>query len=377
MKKSKKISIRVLSMALCCVMMFMVAFSGVGGEAFASEENVNMQETIHEFKQANQSVVSERNMTDFDGNKFTVYELFPSGYAIFSDKVDSSIFIEGSYEANSPYSTHTNDDIYYLGPGEYFYKDGNKAVNIITEQEMILDQINFAYEIKAEHYIIEESIPSTNAIFPSKPDSDKTHNEDGFVMINNDLYFRILSEFPENSDGGTCGLVAICMLLGYFDTYVDLGFITDRTYKNGHGTTQALHDYLFDKCMHEIPFPVGHPMAGLEIKNTMVDYLKNKCSATLRNKVKHEWGQITYTHENPKRHINAGFPTILVMTSYTASHLPDAKKKFHDVVAYGYDSNDRFLVHMGWDPGNDKYPYSSIIVSNATIHSYYTIDYTA
>lgn len=66
-------------------------------------------------------IQSEREIYDFSENKFLLYELNPIGYAIYSQKEDSSLFIEGSYVANSQLYQYANYETRYLGFEEYYY----------------------------------------------------------------------------------------------------------------------------------------------------------------------------------------------------------------------------------------------------------------
>lgn len=351
----------------------------VFAEEPTSHSGIYKQETISSFVNDGQKISNEKELTDFKNNRFAVYEIMPQGHAIYSVIGEKSIFLEGSYEVNSPFFGHYNHEIYYVGPGDYYCVENGAIINLITSKTVSYVDIPHTYEIDPSFYMVNDNSKSSRASFPTNPDGNKTHVQDGFTVINNDDYFRNLTQFPDNTDG-TCGLVSMCMLLGYFDNYVDQGFITSAGYVSGNGTTQAMHDYLFDNCLHTIlgiGGDTGYPMAGFEIKESMKDYIANKCTTSLKNKIKHEYGSLVSTHATPRKHINGGYPTLLVMTSYNQSSLTrnlGEKDKNHVVVAYGYNkANDTFLAHMGWWPGYTT--YTSRIISNATIHSYYTINY--
>ena len=73
----------------------------------------------------NSPVIYEKIIYDFNNNMFKLYEL-EKGYAIYSIKENDEEFIEGSYFSNSPYFNIINEkDIYYLGPGNYYYMNNN------------------------------------------------------------------------------------------------------------------------------------------------------------------------------------------------------------------------------------------------------------
>lgn len=364
---------------------FVMIITGISPVTTAFAEDNYKHEDIHDFIQEGQSVISQETITDFAGNTFKLYELSPSGYAIYSFNENASIFIEGSYVTNSPYYGESGAK-YYCGIGEYFIEPVTRSANANVRHLRTNESISktnltgAAFTVDAEHYI---KPVQTRTVFPDTPDPSKTTTYNGFTVIKNYQYFTNLSHFPNNTDG-TCGLVAICILLGYFNNKIDTNIITDTTFlakdSSGNiidGTTQEMHDYLFDNCMHAIfeSDKYGYPMGAGKIKATVQDYLDYKCIEAVRNKIQHEYANVFYTHVKPRSHINSGTPTILVLVTYESQSLSrnSNKESFHDVVAYGYDSNDRYLTHFGWTPNSTT--YTQMVIGNATINGYYTINY--
>lgn len=352
-------------------------FSPASINTNANTKAVLKQESIEDFIQTNQSIVYQSEIYDFEGNKFLLYELNPAGYAIYSVKEDASVFVEGSYSSTSPFYQYINSEIKYLGFGDYYYEQNGMYVNILNGERSLQVDLPQGYELQESAYTDTPEIQFYSNNFPNQPDPNQTVNTNGFVKIKNHSYFENLTQFPNNTLG-TCSLVAISIMLGYLDEYVDSRFIANgasyegKAFKNGVGTTDALHDYLFDHCLHTmlgIESDSGYPMANGEIKATMKDYLRNKCETGFIDKVDCIDGCIFYTHKNPRKHINSGSPTMITMTKYESSVTTD-KEKWHTVVAYGYDNNDRFLVHMGWWPGSTS--GTKAVISNATIYSYNT-----
>lgn len=331
-------------------------------------------ENIDCFKNSNQTVESVRTITDFSENKFEVYELQPSGYAIFSCSNGASIFLEGSYQKKSPFYNYITEQIYYLGPGNYFYEnESGEIVNIMTNSICNSSIYSTSYTIDEANYFIAVESKENSA------EMRGTVTQSDFNVITNHNYFRTLSQFPDNKVG-TCGLVALSILLGYCDEYLSTYFVPSGSYngqpfKSGKGTTQALHDYLFDNCLHTVlgigSDESGYPMAGYELRETMKDFLELKC-APIKDRVTHHYAALIGVGSGARESLDAQRPVCLVMTSYNYT-TSSADGKWHVAVAYGYDANNRFLVHMGWYPGGTD--YSEIIISEATIHSFYTVSY--
>lgn len=351
------------------------------GSSADYNESYVKQQTISDFIKEDQTVISQREINDFEGNKFVLYELAPTGYAIYSIKGTASVFVEGALSMNSPFYSYADKDVVYLGFGEYYYEQDDKHINILTADEYTRTDLPSGFHLKEDAYYETPQISTYGTSFEDTPQPGKTVNLDGYVRIADHAYFENLTKFPQNSQG-TCAIVAICIMLGYLDEYVNDGFIPDnymyngQSFKNGTGTSQALHDYMFNNCRHTILGigGNGYPMANAEIKKTMRDYLNQVCGSDFEKKVEYVSGSLFFTHENPRKHINSGYPTLITMTSFKSS-ITVEKQEYHTVVAYGYNKNDdTFLVHMGWYPGRTT--GAQVVVSDATIYSYNTFLYS-
>ncbi|MDE6415222.1 MAG: hypothetical protein K2K48_07380 [Anaeroplasmataceae bacterium] len=354
---------------------------------------------------SSKEIIFRKELQDFSNNEFILYEL-KDGYAIYSVIDDEEIFIEGSFESNSPFYNYLTSSLYYLGPGEYYYADGSTAVNIITSDSINIKDVDYSFKLPLS--------ASTYSADPEPNPNLTTINTDGFITIKDSLYFEKLITFPYNYFGD-CGLVALSMLLGYLDTFHNDNFIPNNlkyegkyykvesnkwvydysveepllkkarltfsensSYEFGFwdympGPTHALRDYLFDNYLHTYLIKddeKGYPMLDEELKKTINDYMDENCPS-LKEKVKIRSGNVFFTHQRPKEYICNGVPTILVLESYQST-VTDKKQQYHDVVAYGY-KDDTFLVHMGWSPESTE--YTKVIISNAVIYGFYAIDY--
>ncbi len=135
------------------------------------------KENIEEFLLEGQKVILEKEIFDFSNNKFLLYELSPKGYAIYSVKGEARVFLEGSYDGNSPYYAFTGNDIRYLGIGNYYYINDGKYINIMTGQALNKTEVPQSYEIDYNaYYDFENDIELYAEKFPSTPDSNKTVN---------------------------------------------------------------------------------------------------------------------------------------------------------------------------------------------------------
>ena len=369
---------------LSAILFLSFVIAKVNGFTYGVGVEIKKNEDINDYFGDEQSIEFEKVIYDFGNNQFLLYELQPKGYAIFSVKNEAKIFLEGSDVEYSPYHHYLDKDLRYLGLGNYIYGENNRYIDIFTEEECDEYDLVSSYELQDEVYLEPKNNIKRAVKFPSNPDPDKTTKYMKYTCIKNFSYLENL-DYTMKNQKGTCAIVALCILLGYLDEYVDGRFIPDNAQYNGHqfkngvNPTQALHDYLFDNCLHTIlgaSSSNGYPMANAEIKKMMKDYLDNQCGVDFRKQVNFVDGSITYTHANPRKHINAGYPSIITMTKYTANYnflpweeAPKKDNKYHTVVAYGYNKeNDTYRVNFGYAPDRS----GGVIISEATIYSYNT-----
>ncbi len=216
---------------------------------------------------------------------------------------------------------------------------------------------------------------------PKHPPSGSVWADDGTVvnriLIPNANYFITPPRHGENSTG-SCGSVAVQLLLSYHNYYSDRRIIAPQYLHGGWnasgngnifdtvnyanpeqtpnasadptnmtswtlGSNQAYHDFIENNYV-----PGGGTIIGLE--NGMEDLLEDRNSAVagtinFSTRHHHALGIFTIGTDGPIAEINAGRPVILGMY-HTLGGID------HFVVAYGYQHlNGRFgyIVHYGWD----------------------------
>ncbi len=336
-----------------------------------------------------QTISYSKELHDSSQNTFVLYELNPAGYAIYALRDDAQAFIEGSKTSNSPYFEHLDDDCYYFGVGNYYYREGLDLINIFDESDRISIEEESSNDLVLSDSLFtiseDEEIDLLATSFPSNPDPDLTTTYNGFTVIKDYEYFSTLINYPANVNG-TCGLVALSMMISYLDEFKNPDYIPakyEKDFKANNGTITAFADFLFENYLHTFwgfgSAAKGYPMANGEVKDTMQDYLKGECfggDTYLYDHTECPNGCIFNTHKTPRKYINGGCPAIITMTSYNTTYREeDLHLTYHTVVAYGYNKNDdTFLVNLGWDPFS--YASCEIIVSSATIYSFNTFVYT-
>lgn len=253
---------------------------------------------------------------------------------------------------------------------------------------------------------------------------------EGFNVITKYRYFTELKEFPMNWFG-ECGLVGLAILIGYLDVFVHDAMIPDHimyesnsfniddpetieemltpihtereklmddvttSFKGGigtvtnwdvmPGTNYCMRDLLFDKYMHTL-FGIrnpqlpgnggGYPMGPAELHLTFRDYVR-EMAPSLVGKYDAPWS-LTGAAAGARSLIEKDLPALLVLSKYDFRDINGTTvtkgKKDHVVVAYGY-KDDKFLVHMGWDPGTKN--ATRRVISNITFWGYFGVNIKA
>lgn len=383
--------------------------------AMASLANISIDSHKYCEFSIKQYVIQERSIRDFSDNEFKLYEL-EHGYAIYEIINNEEVFVEGSYKVNSPYYEFQNKHIYYLGLGNYYYTDDDNVININTRETINLQEYsNCTYSIEQQYVERQAEQKETNIKAATRSNTNYVTDDEGFFLIPEHEYFRRLNYFPTNYQG-TCAVVAISMLLGYYDNFYNASFIPSKKYNsrtyttivneesgelewdldNPHfslqdltrkvntvykntqsyshsewtfmpGTTQAMHDLLLYEYGVDLDIfddDGAQPMTGLQIYQTINRYLNGECSQ-LKQHVSSSFGT-SDLFINISSKILSGNPVLASFISlYNGNQLTEA----HTTLIYGFGS-DGLMMHFGWG-GN----YSEMVISTYLLYSYYALSF--
>ena len=340
-------------------------------------QKVTVNNYLKEMNMNGYMIRDYEEIKDFDNNSYLLYNFQPQGYAIF--KANNLTFIEGSFASNSLYHAFSEPK-YYIGPFNYYIKKDNNYYNLIDqkyyqESDLQLSSKNF-------NELINQKSNSFNNLSLDLPENNlKVGN---WTYIENYEYFQKLYDFPDNVDG-SCGFVALAMILGYLDTFYDDRIVSDEYLKQSsseysRGTKDELQ-YLLMEYGHYINIPftdVTRAATARHMYDTFSQYRKDYIPVSA-------WkNSFVLYHEAPllgksiptdeiKFLIDKGKPVMLIMRTYTYQKTEDGSNinnTWHDIIAYGYNG-DKFMTHFGWDINGA----SQYILSSAIIQSYITIDY--
>lgn len=143
-------------------------------------------------------------------------EASPSGYLIYDINLEDKL--EYSILGESPYLGITGNAI-YVGPGNYFELNGNQLKNIMENTILTTTSVNSLKETESiietnkEQYIQEQQTQISPMSSDLNPPYPLTYVVDGYWYFQNlvNLYYPNLE--------GTCGIIALEMVLGYYDSY--------------------------------------------------------------------------------------------------------------------------------------------------------------
>lgn len=347
-------------------------------------------------------------LKDFVGNQFILKD-DGSSYFIYDS---NNNFIEGSFYTPSPYSESLQEDneLFYLGPANYYVKHKNKYYDLFQNQE-----VNFSI-LKDKSFVMRKDYK-----YESKnEDADSnisytSFDVNEFNTIKNALYFEQLTQFPMNWFG-ECGFIALSILLGYYDTFYNDDFIpNDKTYKARYyknvndtlefdhskeeallikgkvpfqgslgyslntwsimpGTSYAMRDYFLD-CFKSTILGIGgtsgYPMSSYDLNASFDRYMEYNCPS-----IRGEFMEGRNVVNPMSFYIDRNIPFALLLASsykYDNNNEISSGEKAHIVVAYGY-KDDCYLVHMGWNPGGKN--YSKVMISKYVSIGNFGIQYT-
>jgi hypothetical protein len=275
-----------------------------------------------------------------------------------------------------------NENLYYIGPGNYFeiynsklFSSKGKEFDFNSSYIKISDDYNNKIiEYKKNLHVSNNHRRGLNY-------SSTTDNS--WTLIQHHEYFEKLytSQFPENING-TCGYVALSILLGYYDTfYSDLiipnGYVY---YQNGWlnlteygsvylssndnnmtlenwtkmpGTTQNLHDILLGYGHYDFSNSYGTPIYTDGMVNTLNDYF-NHYVYTIQDEIDIVSKKTSVIY-NIMNYVDDGYPVLTSLAMYATDFNGIELRFAHNVIVYGYKETmtiPYLKAHMGW--GDDS-----------------------
>lgn len=292
-----------------------------------------------------------KNLSD-SGDVYTLYILKPYGYAIFLKNTNCMMEACLQPDAKIPIDESKSIDYYYSGPGHYYFKDSGTYRHVTSGYSLSSEMVDDLCDIEARalsSVISNLELQSSKSI--NAPDQNDICTTETPVQVSEYVgrsYFQNLRNFGNNTNG-TCTIIAIAMLLGYYDYYINDSYVP-TAYEQGDGTNDAFHLYL-----NNLVYGTQTPSGGIYIRNTtqaINNYLDSKGLTTEFNDEQH---LVNYRNlaNNIILYIKNDMPVIASMETIRGASWD------HTVLIYGvtYNTDDPagtaiYTAHTGWWPNS-------------------------
>ena len=265
--------------------------------------------------------LEEQYLLIYNNNNYLIYDR------------NNLTYTEYSKNNISPYYNINDNYIkVYSGPTYYYYSDGDQLFNINN------DNVQNS-----------QSTQTYNIITNSR-------NYNNISKISNAFYFENLYNNIGNNDNGSCTVVALCMLLSYYDTFINDNIIPEQydkiTYESFDDIYADLEDYVespgikeeFHQELINYSFANGFGFENSILPINYVEFLNSYYDEFIFSG--------NYYNSNIdvaiKNCIDNDNPIICTIKSECSTLLDED----HEVVAYAYDDDD-IIVHTGWKNNNN------------------------
>ena len=352
----KKVTTLVVSLVLvfnCSI----PALAANNDAASISAENQRLalsMKSIVDAWESERTISSIKSVSDFAGNKYTVVECSPTGYIIFNN--EAALVLESAENSPSPYLGLTGN-LYYAGPTHYYsYNSANNTYThsilktplseeeAVTRKSVCRDaQIALAANADTE---LKAYIEMGYQRLSATPFADNTYK---YVGDHRD-FFKYMDTKAEMSywstGGGACGYVASSIVLLYYQNFHDTDIIDTDVYEltditSGYYTGE---DFTADLYQNIGVDTLGYDnsLNASQVATVMRTYLKNERDITV-----YTWAINMPTKAEVVAQLKQNRPVVYVDRWNDPSS--DGETTDHDIVIYGYGSNNKLIAHFGWE----------------------------
>lgn len=213
---------------------------------------------------------------DLDGNIFIVQECYDAGFLIYDPVAEECM--ESVRSSSCPYNFDDSFVDFYLGPLNYYYKNGDYFChcvfedNVINQNDALNLQLEFTSQLDVFRY--NTSDDAFNEYIENNPDSlgiTRLHTNGNKIYINNYEIIRDCA-YPKNNDN-SCGFVSGSILLNYWNKTVHNGTVLPRFYADD----ELRREGTFENCLSKklIQYNNNNPDSTAR---TVANAINNYCS---------------------------------------------------------------------------------------------------
>ena len=374
MRKYKRRSVG----ALCAMMFF--GMSLIFGGAVIVDEKLALAESraLQIFALDETDIGGEVKacyLQGLDGEEdYILVEREPAGYAIFYEK--NFEIIEYSHNGRSPFDQMRKSDRVYGGPANYYKKDDNTLVQMITGETCPIEQAKqTAEQIKEIISPAKETFSGTDQISDSNienspgPTGEDPVDPNKYKIVNrkfiSDYQYFISDPYHAQNIDGTCVTIAVQLLLGYHNWSKDGRLITNPEHLAGrtgdnpnlnipyHIDTISTTDEFYKILLGYID-PERDGASLNDAVRGIRSYLSEHSDISCRSETSVVYPKNESAMTGIKEQINQDRPSIVTINTYEP--LEEGYEIIgHAVVAYGYQTFringqdiEGLIVHYGW-----------------------------
>lgn len=262
-----------------------------------------------------------------NGGGYTLYELAPYGYAITAQ--DSDTILELCYESNTtpPLPMNDGNTYYYIGPASFAIASESGYTNIGTNEQLNQADVDYIEAFESRFC----SSQQNSQYMTNLAATDSSVN---VVNVSKNVaydYFSNLSNFGYNYEN-TCTVLAISILLGYYDVHIYDGYVNDDYMDSSSlpiGTTEEFHQLLCDYVYGDTE---PHGIQIYDAAPAITEYLSVQGLPISFNSPRMH--NVDSTRNAVASLIDNGYPVVI------SSNPTLGATMCHSVVAYGYVYSD-------------------------------------
>ena len=364
------------------LIMLMIFSTATLADANTFLENLNVetnQKIVNVITQLDSAkeLSSVKKVHDFDGNEYTVVECAPEGYLIYN--TETQIIMEYSLEGQSPYH-NCEGDLRYCGPSRYYYAAPNQEYkHTILGYELSSEAVLTAKDIsKNAQRVFATANTKTDNAACMRMDNPNSIQATTTYIGNNKSFFTNLNTknkigyyVPDNTNG-ICGYIASGIVLLYYDYCLNKNYI-NNDFLNSAGN--AFKDTSFTRHLYEDIGVSGLGYSSATNASQIAQIMKTYLSVDKGISVTTWVGWMPSVSDIIYQLQNRQIPVVYVDRFYDPRKT-DNSTVDHDIVVYGYDTNNNLHTHFGWV--GSQYtdvvcssPASAAFVSSACAITYY------
>ncbi len=312
------------------------------------------------------TIEARKTLYGFGGNKYVLIDLSPYGYAILLN--DTCSLMEASYseDAVPPIDADNTEVYYYGGPLIYCKLTESGYINIFDNsllQDTWITQISIKENQVLETEKLVESLKKSTIQTAGVSRKDRLPSVVYSVEYD---YFSTMKKYGINTEG-TCTAIAIQMLLGYYDSFVNNDVIASQHEAPAyyeHGSTNAFYELLLDYIYYDHNMQPGGIALSTAAARTN-GYLEN-CFLCME-----------FNHSTVKRSmittIGSGHPIAVSMHpegNLQNNHAAVAYRVYFDTV--DPEATSKFVLNMGWSAESSSVspPNCSLLVDGDWLYNF-------